>query len=118
LGTEERIVSVRDQWAGTRDTRALVDGRRGVWDYKTSTDIFGDYFIQASAYAVGGVEMGEEPYDDLWILRVPKDGGDFEAKSHHQLGAKYSIEQLYEVFLSLKKVWDYNGGAKRRIKKS
>lgn len=117
LGTEERIVSVKDQWAGTRDTRAIVNGKLGVWDYKTSKNIYGDMFVQGAAYAKGGEEMGEDPVEEVWILRVPKDGGEFEAKCHTQLRVKYSIDQLYEVFLAKRKVWQFNGGSKRRKKK-
>lgn len=116
LGTEEKIVSLTHKWAGTRDTRAIVNGRRSVCDWKTSKGIYGEYFIQTAAYAKGGEELGEEPYEDLWVLRVPKDGKEFEAKSHHDLGVGYSIDELYEVFLGLYKAWEFNGGSKRRKK--
>lgn len=117
LGTEERIVSLEHGWAGTRDIRAIIDGKMAVLDWKTSKAIYPEYFVQTAVYAKGGEEMGEDPYEELWVVRVPKDGNDFEAKNHMSLGTKPSIDELYEVFLALKKVWDFNGGAKRRTKK-
>lgn len=119
VASEQKIVSLEDRWAGTQDMEAVIDDRRGVWDWKTSKAIYPENFVQAATYAKGHVEMGADPYDDLWILRVPKDGGDFEAKSHRDLRVQYSMEDLYsEVFLSCKKVYDFNDGKRKRIKKS
>ncbi len=112
---EQRVVSVEDGWAGTLDLLARVDGVEGVWDYKTSKAIYGEHFIQAAAYAKALREMGIADPKELWVLRVPKDGGEFEAKCHTQLPNKWTMAQLYnDVFLSLKKVWNFNNGSKRR----
>lgn len=116
VDVEKKIVSRKDWWAGTRDTRAIINDRLGVWDYKTSKAIYGEYFIQVGTYGMGGIEMGEDRPDDLWILRIPKDGGEFEAKNTYELKVDYTMEDLYEVFLGLKKAYDFNGGRKRRVK--
>lgn len=119
LETEKKIVSAKDEWAGTQDTKMIYRDTLCAGDWKTSKAIHPEYFVQVSAYATGDEEMGSDAYDDLIVMRVPKDGGEFEAKSHRELRVGYSKEDLYnEVFLSLKKVWWFNDGRKRRLKKS
>lgn len=68
---EKRIVNAEHRYAGTIDTLALIDGKFGVLDIKTSQSIYRDYNLQTAAY------MGALTRDPLlaglttrWILRI------------------------------------------------
>lgn len=68
---EMRIVNHRDRYAGTIDTLALIDGRFGVLDIKTSQDFYRDYNLQTSAYM--GALTPDPIFSGLqtrWILRI------------------------------------------------
>src|SRR3989344_6129792 len=47
---EKRIVNFDERYAGTLDALALIDGKFGVLDVKTSQSIYRDYNLQTSAY--------------------------------------------------------------------
>jgi hypothetical protein len=115
LASEYKVVSINDWWAGTSDLAFMIDGVRAIGDWKTSKGIYPEYFVQGATYAMGSVEMGMEPFEEVWIMRIPKDGNGFEAKSHKDLKNFYTIEELYsEIFLSLRKVYEWNNGSNRR----
>jgi len=118
LSCEDIVCSVKHGWAGTRDLSCIVEEKyRAVIDWKTSKSVNGNHFLQGSAYAYGGIENGEEPYDKVYIVQLPKDGEEFVMKDQTSLGVKYSIERLYNTFLSCKNIYDFHDGKKRRVKK-
>jgi len=47
---ERRVFNHNDRYAGTVDSVALIDGKLGVLDLKTSAGIFRDYTLQLAAY--------------------------------------------------------------------
>lgn len=68
---EKRIFNPEHHYAGTIDALALIDGKFGVLDIKTSQDFYRDYNLQTSAY------MDALSHDPLmaglstrWILRI------------------------------------------------
>ena len=66
---EYRIRNDTHRYAGTIDALALIDGKVGVLDIKTSQAIYRDYCLQTSAYMdalVGRLKNLET----RWILRV------------------------------------------------
>lgn len=66
---EKRVVHYDHRYAGTIDALALIDGKFGILDIKTSQAIYRDYNLQTSAY----VEALRNELRDLqtrWILRV------------------------------------------------
>ncbi len=66
---EKRIVNHAHRYAGTIDTMALIDGKFGVLDIKTSQAIYRDYNLQTSAYMDALVR--EYPtLQTRWILRI------------------------------------------------
>lgn len=76
LDTEKRLYSRTHWYAGTADFICVIDGKLFVGDVKTSSAIYPEHFIQASAYAHALVEMGL--YKDFYgviIVNIPKKGG-------------------------------------------
>ncbi|MBI2591696.1 MAG: hypothetical protein HYW34_03405, partial [Candidatus Brennerbacteria bacterium] len=66
---EKRIVHHDHRYAGTIDVVALIDGKLGILDIKTSQAIYRDYNLQISAY----MEALRHELKDLqtrWILRI------------------------------------------------
>lgn len=66
---EKRIFHPEHRYAGTIDTLALIDGKFGVLDIKTSQAIYRDYNLQTSAYIEA--LLSELPnLETRWILRI------------------------------------------------
>ena len=66
---ERRIVSYDHRYAGTVDAIAMIGGKVGVLDIKTSQAVYRDYNLQTSAY----VEALRNEFGNLetrWILRI------------------------------------------------
>lgn len=66
---EKRVVNYNERYAGTVDSLALIDGRFGVLDIKTSQSIYRDYNLQTAAY----FPALQEEFRNLqtrWILRI------------------------------------------------
>jgi hypothetical protein len=66
---ERRIVNYAHRYAGTVDAIALIGGKLGVLDIKTSQSIYRDYCLQTSAY----MDALKGEFQDLqtrWILRI------------------------------------------------
>lgn len=66
---ERRIFHPDHRYAGTIDAMALLDGKFGVLDIKTSQGIYRDYNLQTAAY----IEALKNQFTHLqtrWILRI------------------------------------------------
>lgn len=66
---ERRVMHPEHRYAGTIDSLALIDGKFGVLDIKTSQAIYRDYNIQTAAY----IEALKDQFANLqtrWILRI------------------------------------------------
>lgn len=66
---ERQVVNKDDKYAGTLDALALIDGKFGVLDIKTSQSIYRDYNLQTSAY-MGALEKDFKNLQTRWILRI------------------------------------------------
>jgi len=66
---EKRVSHSAHRYAGTVDALALIEGKFGVLDIKTSQAIYRDYNLQTAAY----IEALKEQFPALqtrWILRI------------------------------------------------
>ncbi|MBI2035551.1 MAG: hypothetical protein HYT12_02615 [Candidatus Liptonbacteria bacterium] len=66
---ERRICSKDHRYAGTIDAMALMDGKFGVLDIKTSQGIYRDYNLQTSAY-MDALTPEFKNLQTRWILRI------------------------------------------------
>lgn len=66
---EKRIVSYDHRYAGTLDAVALIGGKFGVLDIKTSQAIYRDYNLQTSAY-MDPLAKELHELQTRWILRI------------------------------------------------
>ena len=134
---ERRILSLNHRYAGTIDALAVIDGKFGVLDIKTSQDIYRDYNLQTSAY----MEALKSEFENLqtrWILRIDQNqdcarcGGTLRTKGgrekikrdrntlcregEHEWGEMKGIVELKEFpywhadfngFLGAKRLWEW-----------
>ncbi len=66
---EKQVVNYDEKYAGTLDALALIDGKFGVLDIKTSQAIYRDYNLQTSAY-IAALEKDFKNLQTRWILRI------------------------------------------------
>jgi hypothetical protein len=66
---EKRIVNFNHRYAGTIDALALIDGKFGILDIKTSQAIYRDYNLQTSAY-IEALQNEVPNLQTRWILRI------------------------------------------------
>ena len=66
---EKRVANYDERYAGTIDSMALIDGKFGVLDIKTSQSIYRDYNLQTSAY-MAALEKDFPTLQTRWILRI------------------------------------------------
>lgn len=68
---EKRIFNPEHRYAGTIDALALIDGKFGVLDIKTSQDFYRDYNLQTSAYMDALIrDPIMSGLQTRWILRI------------------------------------------------
>lgn len=66
---ERRIVNYSHRYAGTVDAIALIGGKLGVLDIKTSQAIYRDYSLQTSAY-MDALTTQFKNLQTRWILKI------------------------------------------------
>ncbi|MEK7193532.1 MAG: hypothetical protein AAB652_01965 [Patescibacteria group bacterium] len=66
---ERRIFHTDHRYAGTIDALALIDGKFGVLDIKTSQGIYRDYNLQTAAY-MEALKGDFRHLQTRWILRI------------------------------------------------
>ena len=80
IESELTVYSKKLGYAGTLDAIGKVDGKLAVVDYKSSKACYPEMGMQLSAYRHAYAEMrGERKVDEMWILRLGKNDGEFEA---------------------------------------
>lgn len=94
LLAEQSVFSPKYFYAGTFDFLAVIDGKKYICDFKTSTGIYGrEYFYQTAAYrnALAELGMGNDLAGSV-IIRSGKEGNDLEVK------VSESYEQDFKAF--------------------
>lgn len=66
---EKRLVNYEERYAGTLDAIAMIGGKLGILDIKTSQEIYRDYNLQTSAYMAAMKEQIKD-LETRWILRI------------------------------------------------
>ncbi len=78
----------------------MIDDKKVLVDFKTSSGIYDCYWAQVMAYAVAWNEMGESPIDCVGILRLG---------SKHKAGYEYQQidldDEWFEDFLACYRLW-------------
>jgi hypothetical protein len=80
VAAERKIYSKKYGYAGTLDALGYVNGELCIIDFKTSSGIYPEMFVQTSAYAHAVNEEDGSKIKTCYIVRVPKDGSEFEVQ--------------------------------------
>lgn len=73
IAAEVVVYSDTNQYAGTADLIALVNGESTLLDWKTSKRVYVTHLMQCVAYQVAWQEMGNRPLSGAYVVRLPKD---------------------------------------------
>lgn len=95
ISSEEKIYSRTDNYAGTLDCAAYVNGSLCIIDWKTSKGIYPEYHLQNAAYAKAWEDIHGKPVEQTLVLRLDKSTGRYEQ------GYQSTIEwnKNYEAFI-------------------
>ncbi len=103
LKSEMVVASHKYKFAGTMDFLAMVNGKLTLGDFKTSSMISEETYLQTAAYQICLEEMGLDKIEQRLVLRIPKDGKEVEAKI-----VPTDIGFDKETFLALREAHKWN----------
>lgn len=104
LQLEQIVASTKFGFAGKFDRLEKRGGKNIICDYKTSTGIYLDMFLQLAAYKIAIEEWLEIPIHGMEILRFGKTG-DFETL---MIKKPSEIKEFERQTVLCHKTWDFN----------
>jgi len=91
LSTEQKVYSRLYRYAGTMDGRCLTDScsdpnccpisfkdKKTLADWKTSNYLYIEFILQTGAYKKAYEEETGDLLDDIWVIRLGKEDGEFD----------------------------------------
>lgn len=94
------VYSKKYNYAGIMDADGHIDGKKCIIDFKSSSGIYPEMFMQLSAYWLAREEELGKEYDLGYLVRFGKEDGNFEVK---EISRKEHLKNK-EAFLGLLKV--------------
>ena len=80
LKSEMIVYSKKHKYAGTLDGLAFRKDKKIIVDYKSSNQLQKEDDIQLSSYKEALEEMTKHKIDEMWLIRLGKKDGSFQAK--------------------------------------
>lgn len=100
-------------YAGQADYICEIDGKLVVADWKTTNTstynpdgIYASYFAQLGAYSLAYEEMTGKEVKELYVVNLPKTGGEYKLKRLEDIGLTKHDAQAY--FLTLRQAYELN----------
>ena len=84
-------------FAGRYDLLAYVDGKLTLVDFKTSTGVWFEYWLQLGGYAIAS----DEPVEQIAVLRIDKETGELEYLAREVWIPYASAFQMLAQFYSM-----------------
>lgn len=111
LASETDVCHRELHYTGGVDWIAIDDrGLLVVTDWKTGKSIYPEHHLQMAAY-ITALRHSGIPVDRGYVIRLPKVEGDPEWREvevgHMAAGRVYTVEELFDVFLGVKRTWDW-----------
>ena len=80
LESEKICYSQKHNYVGTLDAIAEIDGKLCLIDFKSSVNFYPEMFLQAAGYVIPYEEETKKKIDEIIIIRLGKNDGEFEVK--------------------------------------
>ena len=107
LATEITVVNKEQNYAGTVDFVARIDGKVWLIDFKTSQNVWPSYELQVSAYKHA---LKDKKVDGLAILQI--------GYKRNKNGWKWNeVEDKFDLFLAAQKIWANDHGTEKPSQK-
>jgi len=123
ISSERVIYSKKHDYIGTLDAEAIVDDKRALVDFKTSSGLYNAVRMQTAAYQMADEEEGVKPYKGRWAIRIAKETeeeylakmekkGKTEFPPYVSFEAKFfdqeSLADDFRAFLACKTLFDWD----------
>ncbi len=72
VSTERIVYSKKHDYIGKMDAEAMVDGKRVLVDFKTSSGLYNSVRMQTAAYQKADEEEGAKSYKGRWAIRISR----------------------------------------------
>lgn len=123
VSTERVVYSKKHDFIGKMDAEAIVDGKRALVDFKTSSGLYNTVRMQTAAYQMADEEEGTKKYQGRWAIRIAKEDekeyharmakkGKTEFPAYVAFEAKFfdadSLEDDYKAFLSCQTLYNWD----------
>ena len=110
---ETPLISEIYQYGGTLDLYAKVDGCLEIWDFKSGSGIYENNIYQLAALRQLIIENGYDPPQRVIPINIPKSPDDSFAIQSRNAN---NLEDEFEIFLSLVKIWNKQRDIKNKKK--
>jgi len=88
---EQHLWSDKYNYAGTADFIGYIDGKLMIGDWKTSKNIYPEYWLQLAAYAVAFEELTNKKVDGCFILMIRDNKKKIEFKTYNEISNEFEI---------------------------
>lgn len=109
IASEQIIYSKINDFVGLADAIAKIGNKVYLIDFKTSSSIYSEYFIQTAAYLKADEEECGRKYDGVKIVRFSKDTGEFGISER----SMSEVEKDYQAFVGLLQVKKWIDGLEK-----
>lgn len=116
ISAEQKCYSLKNNYAGTYDCEAMVNGKRTIIDFKTGKGIYPEMILQATAYLMAKEEDAKKKYTGgVIILRLSKEIKEKNVKAFEEKVVPRSdlTNGLFDVFLSCLNIYKWQMALKR-----
>jgi len=98
IKNEQIIYSKKYKYAGTLDSLGEINNKLVLVDFKTSNNLYPEFWLQLSAYWNAYKELSpDQEITDVYIVRFGKEDGDFEAININDVSL---MRKHFKTFLS------------------
>ena len=85
VATEQHLWSKKHKYAGTTDCIAIMDNELVLLDWKTSKDIYDEYWLQLSMYVAAFEELTGVKIDKCGIVQIRDGKSKYETKTYDEI---------------------------------
>ena len=123
IASEKLVYSMANDFVGTLDLKARIDGKLAMLDIKSSNGLYNSVLMQTAAYLKADEEESGDQYETRWAVRVAKETEEEYIARMEKKGKptyppyvpfeamcldEYDVDADYEAFLAFKQGFEWN----------